>query len=168
MQRSRSAEEDDMRKITPFLWFDKEAEEAANFYVSVFKNSKIVNVSRYGAAGPGRQGSVMSVIFELEGQPFYALNGGPLYTFTPAISLFVDCETQEEVDALWEKLCDAGRPNRCGWLTDKYGLSWQIIPSVLSKLVQSGDREASNRAMKAMLAMGKLDIAALQSAFDGK
>jgi predicted 3-demethylubiquinone-9 3-methyltransferase (glyoxalase superfamily) len=157
-----------MQKITPFLWFDKEAEEAANFYVSVFKNSKIVNVSRYGAAGPGQQGSVMSVTFELEGQPFYALNGGPLYTFTPAISLFVNCETQEEVDALWEKLCDAGRPNRCGWLTDKYGLSWQIIPSVLGKLLQSGDRERSNRAMKAMLAMNKLDIAALQAAFDGR
>ena len=110
----------------------------------------------------------MSVTFELEGQPFYALNGGPLYTFTPAISLFVNCETQEEVDALWEKLCDAGRPNRCGWLTDKYGLSWQIIPSVLGKLLQSGDRERSNRAMKAMLTMDKLDIRALQDAFDGK
>jgi predicted 3-demethylubiquinone-9 3-methyltransferase (glyoxalase superfamily) len=157
-----------MQKITPFLWFDKEAEEAANLYVSVFKNSKIVSVSRYGAAGPGQPGSVMSVTFELEGQPFYALNGGPLYTFTPAISLFVNCETQEEVDTLWEKLSDAGRPNRCGWLTDKYGLSWQIIPSVLGKLLQSGDREASNRAMKAMLTMNKLDIRALQDAFDGK
>lgn len=157
-----------MQKITPFLWFDKEAEEAANLYVSVFKNSKIVSVSRYGAAGPGQTGSVMSVTFELEGQPFYALNGGPLYTFTPAISLFVNCETQEEVDTLWEKLCDAGRPNRCGWLTDKYGLSWQIIPSVLGKLLQSPDREASNRAMKAMLTMNKLDIRALQDAFDGR
>ena len=157
-----------MQKITPFLWFDKEAEEAANLYVSVFKNSKIVSVSRYGAAGPGQPGSVMSVTFELEGQPFYALNGGPLYTFTPAISLFVNCETQEEVDTLWEKLSDAGRPNRCGWLTDKYGLSWQIIPSVLGKLLQSGDREASNRAMKAMLTMNKLDIRALQDAFDGR
>jgi predicted 3-demethylubiquinone-9 3-methyltransferase (glyoxalase superfamily) len=165
MHRSRSAEENDMQKITPFLWFDKEAEEAANFYVSVFKNSRIVSVSRYGAAGPGQKGSV---IFELEGQPFYALNGGPLYTFTPAISLFVDCETQEEVDTLWEKLCDAGRPNRCGWLTDKFGLSWQIIPSVLGKLLQSPDRERSNRAMQAMLAMDKLDIRALQAAFDGK
>jgi predicted 3-demethylubiquinone-9 3-methyltransferase (glyoxalase superfamily) len=157
-----------MQKITPFLWFDKEAEEAANLYVSVFKNSKIVSVSRYGAAGPGQPGSVMSVTFELEGQAFYALNGGPLYTFTPAISLFVNCETQEEVDTLWEKLSDAGRPNRCGWLTDKYGLSWQIIPSVLGKLLQSGDREASNRAMKAMLTMNKLDIRALQDAFDGR
>ena len=110
----------------------------------------------------------MSVTFELEGQPFYALNGGPHYTFTPAISLFVNCETQEEVDTLWDKLCDAGRPNRCGWLTDKFGLSWQIIPSALGKLLQSPDREKSNRAMKAMLAMNKLDIRTLQDAFDGK
>jgi predicted 3-demethylubiquinone-9 3-methyltransferase (glyoxalase superfamily) len=157
-----------MQKITPFLWFDKEAEEAANFYISVFKNSKIESVSRYGEAGPGQKGAVMSVIFELEGQPFYALNGGPHYKFTPAISLFVNCETQEEVDALWEKLCEGGKPIRCGWLTDKYGLSWQIIPSVLGKLLQSPDREASNRAMKAMLAMNKLDIRALQDAFDGR
>jgi predicted 3-demethylubiquinone-9 3-methyltransferase (glyoxalase superfamily) len=168
MHRSRSAGENDMQKITPFLWFDKEAEEAANFYVSVFADSKIVSVGRYGAAGPGEKGSVMSVTFELEGQPFYALNGGPHYTFTPAISLFVNCETQEEVDTLWDKLCDAGRPNRCGWLTDKFGLSWQVIPSVLGKLLQSPDREKSNRAMKAMLAMNKLDIRALQDAFDGK
>jgi predicted 3-demethylubiquinone-9 3-methyltransferase (glyoxalase superfamily) len=157
-----------MQKITPFLWFDKEAEEAANFYVSVFANSRIVSVSRYGDAGPGVKGTAMSVTFELEGQLFYALNGGPLYKFTPAISLFVSCETQGELDTLWEKLCDAGRPSRCGWLTDKYGLSWQIIPSVLGKLLQSPDREASNRAMKAMLAMNKLDIAGLQAAFDGR
>jgi predicted 3-demethylubiquinone-9 3-methyltransferase (glyoxalase superfamily) len=158
----------DMRKITPFLWFDKEAEDAANFYVSVFKNSKITSVGRYGEAGPGAKGTVMSVTFELEGQPFYALNGGPHYTFTPAISLFVSCETQGEVDALWDKLCDGGKPNRCGWLTDKFGLSWQIIPSVLGKLLQSPDRAGSNRAMQAMLAMDKLDIRALQDAFDGK
>jgi predicted 3-demethylubiquinone-9 3-methyltransferase (glyoxalase superfamily) len=157
-----------MQKITPFLWFDKEAEEAANFYVSVFKNSKIQSVSRYGEAGPGQKGTVMSVIFELEGQPFYALNGGPHYKFTPAISLFVNCETQEEVDALWEKLCEGGKPIRCGWLTDKYGLSWQVIPSILSKLLQSPDREKSNRAMKAMLGMDKLDVRALQDAFDGR
>jgi predicted 3-demethylubiquinone-9 3-methyltransferase (glyoxalase superfamily) len=157
-----------MQKITPFLWFDKEAEEAANFYVSIFKNSKIVSVGRYGDAGPGQKDTAMSVTFELEGQSFFALNGGPLYKFTPAISLFVSCETQDEVDALWAKLCDGGRPNRCGWLTDKYGLSWQIIPSVLGKLLQSPEREKSNRAMKAMLAMDKLDIGALQDAFDGK
>jgi predicted 3-demethylubiquinone-9 3-methyltransferase (glyoxalase superfamily) len=157
-----------MQKITPFLWFDKEAEEAASFYVSVFKNSKIVSVSRYGDAGPGPKGTAMSVTFELEGQPFYALNGGPHYKFTPAISLFVNCETQQEVDTLWDKLCDGGRPNRCGWLTDKYGLSWQIVPSILGKLLQSPEREASNRAMKAMLAMDKLDIRRLQDAFDGR
>ncbi len=157
-----------MQKITPFLWFDKEAEEAASFYVSMFKNSKIVSVSRYGDAGPGPKGTAMSVTFELEGQSFYALNGGPHYKFTPAISLFVSCETQDEVDALWEKLCDGGRPNRCGWLTDRYGLSWQIIPSVLGKLLQSPDREGANRAMKAMLAMDRLDIRGLQDAFDGK
>jgi predicted 3-demethylubiquinone-9 3-methyltransferase (glyoxalase superfamily) len=160
--------EGNMQKITPFLWFDKEAEEAANFYVSVFNNSKIVSVGRYGDAGPGVKGTAMSVTFELEGQSFFALNGGPLYKFTPAISLFVSCETQGEVDALWEKLCAGGRPNRCGWLTDRYGLSWQIIPSVLGKLLQSPDAEKSNRAMRAMLAMDKLDIRALQDAFDGK
>src|SRR5262249_6221141 len=138
---SRTFEDNDMQKITPFLWFDKEAEEAANFYVSVFNNSKIVSVGRYGDAGPGPKGTAMSVTFELEGQRFFALNGGPRYTFTPAISLFVNCETQDEVDALWDKLCDGGKPNRCGWLTDKYGLSWQIIPSVLGNLLQSQDRE---------------------------
>jgi predicted 3-demethylubiquinone-9 3-methyltransferase (glyoxalase superfamily) len=157
-----------MQKITPFLWFDKEAEEAANFYVSVFKNSKIVSVGRYGEAGPGAKGTVVSVTFELEGQSFFALNGGPLYTFTPAISLFVNCETQGEVDDLWAKLCEGGKPNRCGWLTDRYGLSWQIIPSILGKLLQSPDRERSNRAMKAMLAMDKLHIRTLQDAFDGR
>jgi predicted 3-demethylubiquinone-9 3-methyltransferase (glyoxalase superfamily) len=157
-----------MQKITPFLWFDTEAEEAANFYVSVFNNSKIVSVGRYGKAGPGQKGTVMSVTFELEGRAFFALNGGPRYKFTPAISLFVSCETQEEVDALWEKLRAGGTPNRCGWLTDRYGLSWQIIPSVLGKLLQSPDAEKSNRTMQAMLAMDKLDIRALQAAFDGR
>jgi predicted 3-demethylubiquinone-9 3-methyltransferase (glyoxalase superfamily) len=167
MRHARSFQGHNMQKITPFLWFDKEAEDAANFYVSVFENSKIVSVSRYGEAGPGQKGTVMSVTFKLEGQSFFALNGGPLYTFTPAISLFVSCETQSEVDALWAKLCAGGRPNRCGWLTDKYGLSWQIIPSVLRKLLQSPEPEKSNRAMRAMLAMDKLDIRALQDAFDG-
>jgi predicted 3-demethylubiquinone-9 3-methyltransferase (glyoxalase superfamily) len=157
-----------MEKITPFLWFDKEAEEAANFYVSVFDNSKISSVSRSGEAGPGQKATAMSVTFELEGRPFFALNGGPHYKLTPAISLFVNCETQGEVDALWDKLCEGGKPLRCGWLTDKFGLSWQIIPSVLGKLLQSPDREKANRAMKAMLAMEKLDIRALQDAFDGK
>jgi predicted 3-demethylubiquinone-9 3-methyltransferase (glyoxalase superfamily) len=157
-----------MQKITPFLWFDKEAEDAANFYVSVFDNSKIVSVSRYGEAGPGQKGTAMTVTFELEGRPFIALNGGPHYKLTPAISLYVNCETQGELDALWDKLCGSGKPLRCGWLTDKYGLSWQIIPSVLGELLQSPDREKANRAMKAMLAMDKLDVRALQDAFDGK
>jgi len=154
-----------MQKITPFLWFDTHAEEAANFYVSVFKNGKVVSVSRYGEAGPGPKGSAMSVVFEIEGQQFYALNGGPHYTFTPAISLFVNCESQEEVDALWEKLCEGGRPNRCGWLTDKYGLSWQIIPSVLSRLLQSSDAKKSSSVMKAMLSMVKIDVGALEKAY---
>jgi predicted 3-demethylubiquinone-9 3-methyltransferase (glyoxalase superfamily) len=128
-----------MQKITPFLWFDKEAEEAASFYVSIFKNSKVVSVGRYGDAGPGPKGTAMSVTFELEGQSFFALNGGPLYKFTPAISLFVSCETQGEVDALWEKLCEGGKPNRCGWLTDKYGLSWQI--GARQAVAEPGPRE---------------------------
>src|SRR5580693_712573 len=120
-----------MQKIRPFLWFDNQAEEAMNFYVSIFKNSKVGNVSRYGDAGPGPKGTAMSATFQLEGQEFMALNGGPLFHFTEAISFFVDCKTQEEVDELWEKLCAGGQPSRCGWLKDKYGLSWQIIPSAL-------------------------------------
>ena len=153
-----------MQKITPFLWFDKEAEEAANFYVSVFNNSKIVSVGRYGDAGPGPKGTVMSVTFQLDGQEFFALNGGPQFTFTPAISFFVNCRTQEEVDDLWDKLSAGGEKNRCGWLTDKYGLSWQIIPSILGELLQSKDAGKSTRAMKAMLQMSKIDIEALQQA----
>ena len=153
-----------MQKIIPFLWFDTQAEEAANYYVSLFKNSKIGDVRRYGEAGPGPKGSVMSVTFELEGQQFYALNGGPVFKFTPAISLFVNCETQEEVDALWEKLSAGGHKDRCGWVTDKYGLSWQIVPTVLGKLLGDPDTAKSQRAMKAMLKMDKLDIAGLQNA----
>lgn len=155
-----------MQKITPFLWFDHEAEEAMNFYVSIFKNSKVGNVSRYGEAGPGPKGSAMSVSFQLEGQEFYALNGGPLYNFTPAISLFVSCETQQEVDELWEKLSEGGSKDRCGWLKDKYGLSWQIIPKVLGELLQSKDGKKSASAMKAMMQMTKLDIAKLKQAYD--
>src|SRR5438105_5838982 len=120
-----------MQKITPFLWFDNNAEEAANFYTSIFKNSKILSISRYGEAGPGPKGSVMSATFELEGQKFMALNGGPQFTFSPAISFFVNCETQPEVDELWEKLSAGGKKNRCGWLQDKFGVSWQIVPSIL-------------------------------------
>ncbi len=155
-----------MQKITPFLWFDGKAEEAMNFYVSIFKNSKVVRVTRYGDAGPGPKGSVMSATFQLLGQDFYALNGGPEYTFTPAISLFVNCETQQEVDELWEKLSAGGKPNRCGWLTDKFGLSWQIIPSILGKLLGDKDPVKANRVMKAMLQMEKLSIQGLQEAYD--
>ena len=155
-------------KITPFLWFDNQAEEAMNLYMSIFKNSKAGAISRYGEAGPGPKGSVMSATFQLEGQTFYALNGGPQYTFTPAISLFVNCETQQEVDELWEKLLQGGRPNRCGWLQDKYGLSWQIIPSTLGKMLQDKDPEKSKRVMQAMLQMDKIDIKRLQQAYDSK
>src|SRR5438874_6835785 len=126
-----------MQKITPFLWFDHQAEEAMHFYTSIFKNSRAGTVQRYGEAGPGPKGSVMSVTFQLEGQEFFALNGGPQFSFTPAISFFVDCKTQAEVDELWEKLSAGGAPNHCGWLTDKFGLSWQIIPSILGELLNS-------------------------------
>src|SRR5690349_12785245 len=132
-----------MQKITPFLWFDGKAEEAMHFYVSIFKNSKIGSVSRYGEAGPGPKGSVMSATFQLEGQDFMALNGGPQFTFSPAISFFVSCETQEEVDELWEKLSEGGEKLRCGWLKDKYGVSWQIIPTDLGKMLGDKDPEKS-------------------------
>jgi predicted 3-demethylubiquinone-9 3-methyltransferase (glyoxalase superfamily) len=155
-----------MQKITPFLWFDGKAEEAMNFYISIFKNSRIVTVDRYGDAGPGPKGSVMSAVFEIEGQQFFALNGGPLFSFTPAISFFVNCETQQEVDELWDKLSAGGATQQCGWLTDKYGLSWQIIPSILRKLLQDKDPVKSQRVMKAMLQMVKIDIAGLQRAYD--
>jgi predicted 3-demethylubiquinone-9 3-methyltransferase (glyoxalase superfamily) len=155
-----------MQKITPFLWFDGKAEEAMNFYVSVFKNSKVVRVSRYGEVGPGPKGTVMSATFELDGQQFYALNGGPQFTFTPAISLFVNCETQQEVDELWDKLSEGGNKERCGWLKDKYGLSWQIIPSALGKLLGDKDPAKANRVMMAMLQMDKIDIQRLQQAHD--
>jgi predicted 3-demethylubiquinone-9 3-methyltransferase (glyoxalase superfamily) len=155
-----------MQKITPFLWFDGKAEEAMNFYVSVFKNSKVVRVSRYGAAGPGPKGTVMSATFQLDGQDFFALNGGPQFTFSPAISFFVNCETQQEVDELWEKLSEGGEKTKCGWLKDKYGLSWQIIPSVLGRLLQDKDVDKANRVMKAMLQMDKIDIKRLQQAYD--
>jgi predicted 3-demethylubiquinone-9 3-methyltransferase (glyoxalase superfamily) len=155
-----------MQKITPFLWFNGNAEEAMNFYVSVFKNSKVVSVMRYGEAGPGPKGSVMGATFQLDGQQFHALNGGPKFAFTPAISLFVNCETQQEVDDLWEKLSAGGEKQRCGWLKDKFGLSWQIVPSILGELLQSKDAEKSNRAMKAMMQMDKIDINGLKEAYD--
>jgi predicted 3-demethylubiquinone-9 3-methyltransferase (glyoxalase superfamily) len=155
-----------VQKITPFLWFDGNAEEAMNLYVSVFKNSKVVSVTRYGEAGPGPKGTVMSATFELEGQQFYALNGGPQYRFTPAISLFVSCETQHEVDQLWDKLSAGGHKDRCGWLQDKYGLSWQIIPSMLGKMLADKNPRKSQSVMKAMLQMDKIDIAKLKQAYE--
>lgn len=153
-----------MQKIVPFLWFDGKAEEAAKFYVSIFKNSKMGTVRRYGEAGPGPKGSVMAAEFQLEGQNFIALNGGPQFTFTPAISFFVNCDTQQEVDELWEKLSAGGRPDRCGWLQDKFGLSWQIIPTALGKLMGDPDPKKAGRVMQAMLQMNKLDIDGLQRA----
>jgi len=154
-----------MQKITPFLWFDNNAEEAVNHYLSIFKNSKIVTTARYGDAGPGPKGSVMTIAFQLEGQDFIALNGGPMFKFNEAISLSVDCKTQEEIDELWEKLCDGGQPGQCGWLKDKFGLSWQITPSVLIEMLQDKDAEKLKRVMQAMLQMRKIDIAALRRAY---
>jgi predicted 3-demethylubiquinone-9 3-methyltransferase (glyoxalase superfamily) len=156
-----------MQKITPFLWFDGQAEEAMNFYVSVFKNSKVGSVTRYGEAGPGPKGTVMSATFQLEGEEFFALNGGPQFSFTPAISFFVNCETQEEVDKLWEKLSAGGKKDRCGWLKDKYGLSWQIIPTILGTLLRDKDPEKAKRVMQAMMGMDKIDIALLEQAYVG-
>ena len=153
-----------MQKITPFLWFDGRAEEAMNFYCSIFKNSKAGAVTRCGEAGPGPKGSVMSATFELEGQTFMALNGGPHFTFSPAISFFVSCRTQAEVDELWDKLSAGGEKQRCGWLKDKFGVSWQIIPTALGELLQHEDGAKSKRVMQAMLAMSKLDIAGLERA----
>ena len=153
-----------MKKITPFLWFDSRAEEAANFYTAIFPNSKIVSMMRSGEAGPGPKGSVLSTTFELQGQEFIALNGGPMFTFSPAISFFVPCETQEEIDKFWEKLSEGGEKQRCGWLKDKFGVSWQIVPTVLGQLLQDKDAEKSKRVMNAMLQMDKLDIASLKRA----
>ena len=154
-----------MQKITPFLWFNDQAEEAMNFYVSIFKDSKVGKVTRYGDAGPGAKGTVMSATFQLEGQEFFALNGGPQFSFTPAISFFVNCETQGEVDELWEKLSAGGQTQRCGWLKDKYGLSWQIIPSALGRMLQDQDA-AKARVMQAMLQMDKIEIEGLQQAYN--
>jgi predicted 3-demethylubiquinone-9 3-methyltransferase (glyoxalase superfamily) len=153
-----------MQKITPFLWFNDQAEEAMHFYCSIFKNSKVGSITRYGDAGPGPKGQVMTVTFQLEGQEFMALNGGPHFSFTPAISLFVDCKTQAEVDELWEKLSEGGEKSQCGWLKDKYGLSWQIVPSVLMDLLHGYDSKKSKKVMEAMLKMNKLDIKKLQQA----
>lgn len=156
-----------MQKITPFLWFDNQAEEAMNFYISIFKNSKIITVSRYGEGAPVPGGTVMTATFELDGQTIMVLNGGPTFKFTEAISLFVNCETQAEVDYFWEKLTAGGEESQCGWLKDKYGLSWQIVPTALGQLLGDPDPEKAGRVMQAMLQMGKIDIAALERARDG-
>jgi len=157
-----------MQKITTFLWFNNNAEEAANYYTSIFKNSKILEVSRYGDAGPGPKGSVMIVKFQLAGQEFVALNGGPQFKFTEAISLMVNCESQQEIDELWRKLTAGGEESQCGWLKDKFGLSWQIVPTELGKLMSAKDPAKANRVMQALLQMKKLDIAKLQQAAEGK
>ena len=156
-----------MQKITPFLWFDNNAEEAMNFYLSIFKNSKVKTVSRYGEAGPGPAGTVMTAEFELEGQAFIALNGGPRFQFTEAISFVVNCETQEEVDEFWNKLSEGGEKSRCGWLKDKFGLWWQVVPTILGELMSDKDPEKSKRVMQAMLQMDKIEIEPLKRAHQG-
>jgi predicted 3-demethylubiquinone-9 3-methyltransferase (glyoxalase superfamily) len=156
-----------MQKITPFLWFNDNAEEAMRFYTSIFKNSKITSLSRYGEAGPGKPNSVMTGTFELDGQPFHALNGGPMFSFTPAISFMVDCKTQEEIDDLSAKLSEGGEQQPCGWVKDKFGLSWQIIPTVLAEMLRDKDPVKSKRVMESMLAMKKLEIAKLKKAYQG-
>ena len=153
-----------VHKITPFLWFDHQAEEAVGFYTSIFPNSKIVKVARYGDAGPGPAGSVMTIEFQLDGQTFVALNGGPIFKFTEAVSFVVNCQTQEEVDHYWEKLSADGGEVQCGWVKDKFGLSWQVVPTVLGQLLSEPDRAKAQRVMKAMLGMKKLDIRALKEA----
>jgi|SRR3990172_2693167 len=155
-----------MQKITPFLWFDDQAEQAVNLYTSIFKNSKIGSIARYGEGGPRPAGMVMTITFQLDGQEFMALNGGPEFAFTEAISFFVNCETQAEIDELWEKLSAGGEKGRCGWLKDKYGLSWQIVPTALGELMQGKDAERSRRVMEALLQMDKLDIEKLKLAYE--
>jgi predicted 3-demethylubiquinone-9 3-methyltransferase (glyoxalase superfamily) len=157
------------RKFTPCLWFDDRAEEAANFYASIFKNSKVRHVARYGEAGAAAsgqpKGSVMTVSFQLDGQDFLAMNGGPIFKFTPAVSFMVNCETQKELDEMWEKLSEGGEKNQCGWLQDKFGLSWQIVPSVLGEFMQDNDAERTNSVMAALMKMDKIDIGALEKAY---
>ena len=155
-----------MQNIIPFLWFNGQAEEAMNFYTSIFKNSKVLSVARYGDAGPGPKGSVMTAQFEVEGHQFVALNGGPQYTFTPAVSFLVNCTTQDEVDHLWDRLSAGGQEMRCGWVTDKFGLTWQVIPTLLPELLAGRDPQKAQRVMQAMLQMKKINIAALRRAHD--
>jgi predicted 3-demethylubiquinone-9 3-methyltransferase (glyoxalase superfamily) len=152
-----------MPRITPFLWYDTQAEEAMQFYTSIFPNSSVVTVSRYGETGPGPKGSVMTAVFTLDGQQFIALNGGPQFTFTPATSFVIHCATQAEIDHYWDKLSAGGRQDRCGWLTDKFGLSWQVVPAALSTLLQR-DSATANRVMAALMQMEKLDLARLEAA----
>ena len=156
-----------MQKISPFLWFDDQAEEAVTFYVSVFKNSRIGKVTRYGEAGPGPAGSVMVAEFELEGLHFTALNGGPMFKFTEAISMSIDCKDQAEVDHFWNKLSEGGQPGQCGWLKDKFGLSWQVVPEALPRLLGDADFAKAGRVMQAMLQMTKIDVARLEAAYAG-
>lgn len=156
-----------MQKITPFLWFDNQAEEAMNFYTSIFRNSKIGNVSRYGEAGPGPAGSVLTASFELEGLEFTALNGGPHHKFNEAVSFHVSCETQDEVDYFWSRFSDGGQIQQCGWVKDRFGLAWQVVPTALPRLLGDPDREKANRVMQAMLQMEKIDIARLEQAYAG-
>ena len=156
-----------MQKITPFLWFDKQAEEAMNFYVSIFKNAKVLSINRYGKGAPLPEGTVLTASFELNGLKFVALNGGPLYKFSPATSFVVDCDTQEEVDYYWEKLGDGGTYNQCAWLDDKFGVTWQIVPKQLGELLGNPDPACVGRVMQAMMQMQKIDIAGLQRACDG-
>jgi predicted 3-demethylubiquinone-9 3-methyltransferase (glyoxalase superfamily) len=156
-----------MQKITTFLWFNDNAEEAVNFYVSLFKNSKIISITRYPNEMP-QKGKVLTAVFTLDGQEFMALDGGPMYKFSEATSMYVNCETQEEVDRLWAKLSEGGQEEQCGWLKDKYGLSWQIIPQKLGKLISDSDPEKSGRTMQAMLKMKKIDVTELQKAHDGQ
>ncbi len=155
------------QKIIPNLWFDYQTEEAMNFYVSVFKNAEVLNVSRYGEGGPMPAGTVLTATFRLDGQVFTALNGGPMYRFTEAVSFLIDCKTQEEVDYYWEKLGEGGEPGPCGWLKDRFGLSWQVIPSRLMELLQHPDPATANRVMQAMMQMGKIEIAGLERAAAG-
>ncbi|MEW4562887.1 VOC family protein [Bremerella sp. JC770] len=155
-----------MQRITPFLWFNDQAEEAVHFYLSIFADSRILTQARYGEVGPGPEGSIMTIEFELQGQKFVALNGGPHFTFNEAVSFVVNCETADEVDHYWEKLSAGGKTSQCGWLKDKFGVSWQVVPTLLARLVSDADRGKAQMVMAAMLQMEKLDVAALQTAYD--
>lgn len=156
-----------MQKITPFLWFNNNAEEAVQFYTAVFPDAKVLNMVRYTAGGPGPEGEVMTAVFQVQGQTFMALNGGPQFQFTEAVSFVVNCESQNEVDHYWEKLSEGGQKSRCGWLKDKFGLSWQVVPTALSKLLSGQDPERTKRVMEAMMKMDKLEIAVLEEAYNG-